>query len=431
MKPDDLSAPDYIRWAVNDPRNVTLWARGAPSQTRVFNRLRSDVLRSRIVVFDKAATEVIARVASLPPSDLLRAARSARSPWPACICIFDYAHFLSLTVTDGNEVDPEAPNEFPILITSDESGARGTASALGRMKVTQTGAMVGLTVEPASIRFDFSGETLPRPDPRCRESVRKRMTVNLEAIHLRARIQLDQQGNFASLSPEGRDQVEAVLTDIMLGRPHEDAWTLGSAFLPPSFGTDGGIENWGQRIHAETADMATIGRMMTPCWSPYCSPADFDGKDGWDDEMMTQPIMEARGTGRIILAIMAVLGESGSTVIETARPSGSRMVGHRRTPFMAVSHIRIDLSRLTLTRPHDDAPQGPSRSLKVEHQVRGHWVHYLRHGAASCAHLWTPAGEGGRRQECGCGAFRVWRSEHIRGSAAAGYAFMSPVVVTA
>lgn len=429
MKPDDLSAPDYIRWAVSDPKNTTLWARGPASQSRVFNRLKADVLRSRIVVFDKAATAVLASVASLPPSDLLRAALSARMPWPASICIFDYAHFLSLTAT--GEVDPEAPNEFPILITADETGARGTASALGRMKVTQTGAMVGLTVEPVSIRFDFSGETLPHPDPGCRDSVRRRMTANLEAIHARAKMRIDEQESFIGLSPEGRKTVEAVLSEIMLARPHEDAWTLGHAFLPPSFGTDGGLMNWNERIRSETADTASIGLTMTPVWSPYCSPRDFDGKDGWDDDMMTQPIMEARGTGRIILAIMAVLGESGSTVIETTRPAGSRMVGHRRTPFMAVSNIRIDLSRLIVTRPRDEAPQGPSRSLKVEHQVRGHWVHYLRHGSGSCAHLWTPAGEAGRRQECACGAFRVWRSEHIRGSAAAGYAFMSPVAVTA
>jgi hypothetical protein len=431
MKPDDLSAPDYIRWAVADPKNVTLWARGPASQSRVFNRLKADVLRSRVVVFDKAATDVIARVASLPPADLLRAALSARMPWPAAIVIFDYAHFLQMTVPDSRDVDPEAPNEFPILISADETGARGVASALGRMKVTQTGAMVGLTVEPVSIRFDFSGETLPRPDPGCRESVRRRMTANLEAIHARARMNMDTQPTFAMLSDKGRAAVESVLSDVMLGRPHEDAWTLGSAYLPPSFGTDGGIHNWQARITSETADMATIGRTMTPVWSPYCSPRDFDGKGGWDDEMMTQPIMEARGTGRIILAIMAILGESGSTVIETTRPAGSRMVGHRRTPFMAVSNIRIDLSRLIVTRPRDDAPQGPSRSIKVEHQVRGHWVHYLRQGRPGCLHFFAPAGEAGRRQECACGAFRVWRSEHIRGSAAAGYAFMSPVTVTA
>jgi len=431
MKPDDLSAPDYIRWAVTDPDHVALWARGPTSQARAFNRLKADVLRSRMVVFDKAATEIIARVASLPPADLLRAARSARMPWPAAIVIFDYHHYLVNVSGSEDTVAPDAPNEFPLLFTSDETGARGTVSCLGKMKVTPTDKFVGLTVEPVAIRFDTSGETFPRIDPKCREAVAVRMRANLQAIHGRARLKMDDQPSFAILSPEGRAQVETLLSYVMESRPHEDAWTLGSSFLPPSFGTETGLADWDSRLRDEVNDLAAVGRMLTPQFSPYCSPRDFDGKDGWDDEMLTGTILEARGTGRVILAIMAILGESGSTVIETARPAGSRMVGHRRTPFMALSNIHIDLSRLTLLRPRDDAPQGPSRSLKVEHQVRGHWVHYLRHGSPSCGHVWTPAGESGRRQECGCGAFRVWRSEHIRGSATAGYARPTPVAVTA
>ena len=430
MKPADLSAPDYIRWAVADPRRVSLWAR--QNQAQVYNRLRADVLRSRVVVFDKAATEVIARVASLPPADLLRAALSARLPWPAAICIFDYAHFLSVTGTAGKTIDPDTSTDFPLLITTDETGARGAASCLGNMKITQTGAMVGLTAEPIGLRFDFSGVTAPRLDAGCRDLVATMMAANLSASKMNAEMSLDTIPAFSHLSPHDRLHVMAVLSEVMTGRPAEDAWSLGHAYLPPSFGSNtSGVDGWIDRMRGETAHIAAVGRMLTPGFSPYCAPRDFVAKDGFEPGMLTGPVMESRGTGRIILAMLAVLGESGSTVIETTRPAGARMVGPHRTAFMTVSNIRIDLSRLTVLRPRRDEPQGASQGLRIEHQVRGHWVHYLRHGAASCDHHWQPSGDTGKRQACACAAFRVWRAEHVRGSATAGYAFTSPIAVTA
>jgi hypothetical protein len=370
----------------------------------------------------------------------LRAATSARLPWPTALVSIDYHSYLNETTPGGLEArmggTENVPSDMPILITSDDSGCRGRASIMGQLKITQTEKFVGLTVEPIGVSFDFSGETPAQGSARCTALVAAAMKTDVD------RILKDADANFATKPQPVSEQVRQIINGIMRDRPSSDVWLLGSSFLPPlitmrdaqSRDFEGSVEDrqvWLRDLQAETDALAAVGRMLACSWSAYASPQDFNGSEGWNDEMLVDPIFESRGTGRLLLAIMAILGESGATVIETTRTGGSKMVGHRRLPLMTQSHVRIDLSRLSILRSVSDDRDGPARGVRVEHNVRGHWAHYLRNGSPSCAHVWTPDGEAGKRQRCACGGLRVWRSTHVRGSATKGYAFTSPVAVTA
>lgn len=456
MKPHDLDAADYVRWAVSDYDTVTIFAQSEKARRAIYHRLKADVLASKVVTFDAAASRVLAEVSMLPPDQLLRAARSARLPWPQALIVIDFHTYLQGTRPLGAPVDKEnTPEQMPLLISTDDTGSRGTATFLARIRLTPSDRDAGLVCEPVGARYDFSGVTLPVPDPLCRAVVRRAMTDRLQArfnngkgemaAHLEERLKLL---GTDETQPSKEAAIE-VVSEVLFGRPSEDAWSLGTGFIPAKLrefeDVRGRAVAWRAALRQDVDTLAEIGRMLTPVFCPYSRASEFNFADDATEgerqvaEIAMKAAMESSGTARLVLAILAVLGESGAVSVEVGRPSGARMVGTRRVPFMATSRVVIDLAHLGIVSPFRAPGSGSdgSRGLVAEHAVRGHWVHYHVDRTRRCDHDWKPAAKrptgraaradvvsaatiDGKRQECACGALRVWRSEHVRGSAARG-----------
>jgi len=127
------------------------------------------------------------------------------------------------------------------------------------------------------------------------------------------------------------------------------------------------------------------------------------------------------GTLKLVIVLILMLSRPNNRLVYTEVP-GARTFLHGRTfVHRPHSHIRLKLER---TEPRivtiQSFAEGYHRSVRQEHDVRGHWCQSRKRGRKDCQHVWD-ADDTNRFHCVNCSAKRWWRADCRRGSPKLGH----------